>query len=99
MFSEYKFATSIPKKNKTELRVSIDQLVGFKINATTFNAVFKKVSDYVHVKEDCKSLKYERGWKKNLNVQTFVRWCYFTYTVVTTIGKESLFLIFFDELC
>ena len=87
MYIEYKHAANAPHKNRTELKLTIENLVGRTLNESAFGMVVENVDDYVHSEKECKYRRYESSWKKEINKETYVRWCYFTYTVMTTIGK------------
>ena len=89
MYIEYEHTAFAEHRNLTELKGTIEDLVGVSLNSSTFERVFANIDDYIDSDKECKTRKYDTGWKKKLNGRTFLRWCYFTYTVVTTIGNLS----------
>ena len=89
MYIEYSYTAADNPRNFTELKTTINHLVRVQLNDSAVKKIVDITDEYVRSNEDCKSQTYKRGWKKVLNARTYLRWCYFSYTVVTTIGKFS----------
>ena len=86
MYTEYRYKEVQPAQNATQVKTDIEAMINQTLNETQFNEIVSRVEKYVHEYEPSKSAKYTSTWKKKINTRTFIRWCYFAYTIVTTIG-------------
>ncbi|XP_065068746.1 two pore potassium channel protein sup-9-like [Rhopilema esculentum] len=86
MYTEYRYKEVQPAQNATQVKTDIEAMINQTLSEMQFNEIISRVEKYVHEYEPSKSAKYTSTWKKKINTRTFIRWCYFAYTIVTTIG-------------